>query len=159
MNKLLTYAALLITMTIAFAVPAQANDNPQTVGKTDRENAQLRLDRKGDRIDARLDEKAYLISQRYARRAARAEKAGKFEQAHRLQVKGEQLRQHFDRKGDRINARLDQRAERIGRHNEQQCCNDNSGQHPGDRHDRRLAWQDDRPRWRTDWHRHNAYRH
>jgi hypothetical protein len=148
----------LLTFAVTIAVPALADDDSSTFGKTDRERTGMRLDRTGDRIDTRLDEKAFRISEYYARQAARAEQAGKLGLAHRLQVKGEQFRQDYDRKGDRIDARLDRRGEHNGRYFDKGRCDDNFARCQGDRHNRRLAWQDDHPRRGSHWHRSNDNR-
>ena len=62
----------------------------------DRKNDQL--DRKGDRIENRLDKKAF-----------RAAANGNYQRAAKLNRKGNRVDNHLDRKGDNIERRFDNR--------------------------------------------------
>jgi hypothetical protein len=146
MRTILALAILIIS--VATAVPAAADGertrdqhrSPNPDGRTEMPTGEIaaQFDRLGDRIHASFDDRAYLLSERIARLAARAEAAGDFALAHRLHVKGERLRQHFDRKGDRIDARLDRRGERLANRVAQRW------QHRVPHDDRHPGWRDQR---------------
>jgi hypothetical protein len=157
MYRILTLAALAITF--AGAVPALADDirpypgfrhwqewSPLHVEQRVERVAE-HFDRKGDRINARLDEQAFRVSEYFAREATRAAAAGNYALAHSLQIQGERLRQHFDRKGDRIDARLDRRGELLAQRVEHRH------QH---RHEHRAEHRDGWPACRDD-DRHRGY--
>jgi len=107
MNRKATCAALLIT--VAIATPALAENGFNRHDNPLRQREAVRLDRRGDHIDARFDRKADRVERHFDRRADQAEALGKYRQADRLRAKGERIARHFDRKSDRIEARLDHR--------------------------------------------------
>jgi len=97
-----------------------------------------RLDRKGERIDARYDRAAdkarangrYGLADRLEQRGDRIE--------HRLDRKGDKINKRLDRKGDRINARLDRKGERMEKRWDQRHNRHTNGggvaRHPGKAH-------------------------
>ena len=71
------------------------------------------LDRKGNRIDRKLDWKGDRINDRLDARAHQARDNGRYALAKRLYRKGDRIDRKLDRKGDRINDRLHTKTHRV----------------------------------------------
>ncbi len=93
MKKPLILSSVIAAFLIASATNVMAHDRHSRYNDHDRIAKAKHLDRKGDRIEARLDRKAATLDAR-----------GKHCKAAKLRLKG-----------DRINAKLDRKAERIRR--------------------------------------------
>jgi len=110
----------LSIMALGSAVPAMAHDYFERRGE--RVDARLdarggrfndRLDGRGERINDRLDARGDRINDRLDALAAKARAEGKIGLANHLDRKGDLIEARLDRLGDRIENRLDRRGDRI----------------------------------------------